>query len=304
MRKKIWAVIAALCIVIGGVAGFKMTSSASSANISVTASSKSVKKEQLVDVSVKLSSDTLLEKVNATISYDDTILEFVSSNDQTAVGTSGIINISDTFETGAYEKTYALQFKAIEVGTSDLNISDAVAEAFDTADVIDISAQTLEINVEINHTESDEARLSDLLVAPESPEEDFSPDIYEYHVTVGSDTDDILLSATPMDENAVVTLEKPEQLSFGENRMTINVTSVSGKTATYTIYVNRLSSIQIEETETEDASVVEPESTSETEVNGDAISGTETDAADIHESETDIYTSDAENADELPQAES
>lgn len=304
MRKKIWAVIAALCIVIGGVAGFKMTSSASSANISVTASSQSVKKEQLVDVSVKLSSDTQLEKVNATISYDDTILEFVSSNDQAAVGASGIINISDTFETGAYEKTYALQFKAIEVGTSDLNISDAVAEAFDTADVIDISAQTLSINVEINHTESDEARLSDLLVAPESTEEDFSPEVYEYHVTVDSDTEDILLSAVPMDENAVVTLEKLDQLVFGENRVVINVTSVSGKTATYTIYVNRLSSIQIEEVETEDASAAETANISETEINGDVISESETDAADMLEAETNAHEAETENADGLFKTES
>ncbi|MEG0328447.1 MAG: cadherin-like beta sandwich domain-containing protein [Erysipelothrix sp.] len=66
-----------------------------------------------------------------------------------------------------------------------------------------------------------------------------SNDVNEYHANVGKNTDHLNLKVTPEDKNASVNITGHESLTFGENQITITVTSPSGEKRDITINVNR-----------------------------------------------------------------
>ena len=90
---------------------------------------------------------------------------------------------------------------------------------------------------------SSDSALSELLVYPGEFDESFSPEVYEYHMTVGVETENVVLSAVPSDENAVVTADIPETLVIGENKATISVKALSGDESVYTVYITRLAAV-------------------------------------------------------------
>lgn len=254
MKKKLAIILAAVCIICAGAAGIKLTSTASTASIDITAQAESVEKEQIVEVQINVSSDVCIGYINSLISYDDTVLEYVSDSDDAAAGASGTINILDTFAEGTYDTTYVLKFKALEVGQCQIVIDEAVIEEFETTNVMDASTSSVTVTVETNNSVSSESRLSDLLIAPANVDETFDSDIYEYHAAVGVETEQIMLSAIPADDDAVVTINMPDTLSIGENKIVITVTALSGDYSEYVIYVNRLQTA-LPESDASDADV-------------------------------------------------
>lgn len=268
MKKKLAIFMAALCIICAGAAGMKLTTSASTASIDITAQAQTVEKEQKVEVLIEVSSDVSIGYINSLITYDDTVLEYVTDTNDATAGASGTINILDTFPTGTYTASYVLKFKALEVGECKIAIDETVIEEFETTNVMEANASFAMITVETNDSVTDEARLSDLLIAPAHVEETFASDLYEYHATVGVETDQLILSAIPMDSQAVVTIEQPEKLIIGENKVVVTVTALSGDYSEYVVYVTKLNTslpelddAASETTEVLETEVLESEST-------------------------------------------
>lgn len=68
---------------------------------------------------------------------------------------------------------------------------------------------------------------------------EFSKDVTEYSVQVGTDITELQLDAIPEDEKAKVTVEGNTDLKDGENKVTITVTAEDGSKTTYTLTVNK-----------------------------------------------------------------
>lgn len=240
MRRKIAIAVMAVCLICAGAVGIKMTTAASSASIKIEAQNQTVKKEQEVLVNVTVTSDVLIGKLDSIITYDDTVLEYVQTSEASQAGASGTIHISDSYDSGTKTASYILKFRAVEVGQCTVAMDETVIEAFDYSDVMEAVSESAVVTVEKNESVSSDASLSQLLIAPAGMEEAFCPDIYEYHAEADADVVQLMISAVPSDDQAVVTVDVPETLVFGENKAVVTVTALSGDISEYVIYVTRL----------------------------------------------------------------
>lgn len=198
----------------------------------------SIKKENEFTVKVVVNSDIELYSIDAYLTYDVNMLEFVPDNEKVS-GTSGILEIRDIYGEKTKRKEYQLTFKALETGKTELALSDIYLVDYVNLEDIEVSPTTGNIIIGVNSQVTKDASLEDLLVAPGDLTEEFSPDCLEYEVHVGLDVEKIGVSAIPTDEDSVVELDMPEQLAEGENLVVITVTALSGNVKTYTIRVIR-----------------------------------------------------------------
>lgn len=289
MKKKIGISIsllcaAVICAVVVGLAFGGGKSKASSANISLSVDSQTVKKEQEFTLKVTVSSDAAMQNIDTMLKYNPEVLEYISSDSTSVAGASGMIHIMESFLDPVNEKTYTLTFKALEVGQSDLGVSDTYIEDAETFSVISASSDNIGMEVVTNKQESAETRLSQLLVSPGTMNVEFDPDTYTYMVDTAYEDETVAISAIPMDENAVVTMEKTDTLAFGANTVTITVTAPSGHTGVYTLTINRADTPESES----QASVAESASESALEGEPESESGetVESESADTIEGET------------------
>jgi len=245
-----------------------ITSKANSANISVTVDESEIKKGQEFTVRVAISSDTAMASIDSFVSYNSELLEYVPCDDDALAGASGVVHIMDTFDEGSQLAEYELTFKALEVGESDIDLYDTYIEELENLNFLEAATTKATINITEDDSQSEEARLSDLLVDPGELNTDFDPNTFEYSVDVAEEDEMIALSAIPMEEDSVVTIEKEETLAMGANTVKIIVTSPSGYENTYTLTVNRgaLPAEETSETEVQDETdMTETDETSKTE---------------------------------------
>ena len=265
MKKKIIIAVCVMCAVVIGVIASGVTSRASSANIQITSQADTVKKDQEFAVQVTISSDAAMQNIDTMFQYDASVLEYISSDSSAVAGASGMIHIMEEFLDPVSTMTYTLTFKALEPGTSSLSVSDTYISQAETFAVIPVSSDSISVEVVTNQQESRETRLSDLLIAPGTLNEQFSPDVYEYTAQVGYADESAAISAIPMDENAVVSMEKSDTLSFGENTVVITVTAPSGDVGTYTVTIYRPYTPETESSVPESETMDESGAVSETE---------------------------------------
>jgi len=247
MKKKIAIALSLVLVIACGFIINGMTSKANSANIAITVDEAEIKKGQEFIAKVTIDSDVAMASVDSFVSYDPVLLEYLPSEEDAVAGASGIIHIMEDFEEGKQTIEYELTFKALEVGTVDIDLYDTLIEEFENLNFLEAATTKATVTVIEDIAQSGEARLSDLLVAPGELDKEFDPNTFEYSVDVTEEDDMVALSAIPMEEAAVVTVEQDEVLSMGANTIKINVTSPSGHESTYTLTVNR-GALPVEET--------------------------------------------------------
>ena len=120
--------------------------------------------------------------------------------------------------------------------------------------VITVTAQNgskKEYVINITKTENLEnanANLENLAIENSTLVPEFSPDITEYTVEVGSEIETLNILAFPQIEEAKVTIDKPEKLNFGENNIEITVLAKDEITKkVYTINVNKKNEDRLQE---------------------------------------------------------
>lgn len=241
---------------------------------------KSVKKENEFTVKVILNSDVALYSVDAYVSYNADLLEFVPKED-CVTGAAGVLEVKDTYNAETKNAVYELTFKALDTGNVEIALTDVFLVDYADLDYMEVASSAKRIEIGINAEEDTDARLSDLLVAPGELSEPFNPGRLEYEMHVGLDVEMIGVSAIPMEEDSVVGLEMPEKLQIGENTVIITVTALSGHVKTYTIKVYREEIPEekdledTQETSTEDDTEQTSESAPEQEKEGTSSETTE-----------------------------
>lgn len=198
----------------------------------------SIKKENEFKIKVILNSDVNLYSINAYITYNSELLEFVPDN-ECITGAAGMLEIKDTYAAETKNAVYEITFKAIDTGVVDVALQDIYLIDYENLDYMEVLPSQKQFEIDINQKVETDTRLSDLIIAPGELTEVFSPEQSEYEVHVGMDVEEIGISAIPMDESSVVGLEMPEKLQPGENKIVITVTALSGNVNTYIIKVYR-----------------------------------------------------------------
>lgn len=216
-----------------------------------------VKKENEFTVQVLLDSDVNLYSIDAYLSYNAELMEYVPDNDK-VTGASGVLEIKDVYESETKTAAYEITFRALETGDAEVALTDVYLIDYADMDYIEVAPSAKTISIGINNAEETDARLSELLVAPGKLDTEFSPNQFFYEMHVGMDVEIIGISAIPMDEESDVMLEMPDVLQPGSNTVTITVTALSGNVSIYTITVYREdipeeTSETIEDTEEENA---------------------------------------------------
>ncbi|SFS07128.1 cadherin-like beta sandwich domain-containing protein [Anaeromicropila populeti] len=237
MRRKHYLIIPLFVIVILAGLLFGMRSMAKEVEIVLTTEKEEVKKGDELTVLVEVNSETKLKAVSAYISYDDTKLEYVKSESSSIIGAAGVLQLEDTFIEGEVHKSYEITMRALDTGICDFEIYDSVMEEFEENQVLKMTTAPARVTIVENQQQSSETRLQELLVFPGNLEEEFSPDKYSYTMIVEKEVKELILSAYPMDESAVVEIEQDGALKEGENQIKIVVTSLAGTISEYNITV-------------------------------------------------------------------
>lgn len=266
MKKKIAMMMMALSLTFGAV-GVPQTVFAASGSTSVSVSSGSVNIGDTVTVTVKASGPSG-EKANATmtLSYDSSVLQFVSCN--TTYGGGG----GSVMATG---ESYTVTLKAVSAGNSSLSVSANDGVIFDSNEEMDsMSGSSASVTVKnaaglttgsdgstasnssgtstgsstdsasgtdgAAASQSADNSLKELNISPGTLSPAFSGKTTTYSATVGSDVTNIAVSATPVNEKAVVeSVTGNTNLKSGSNAIKIVVRAENGVTATYTVNVTK-----------------------------------------------------------------
>lgn len=199
---------------------------------------ESIKKENEFTVKVVLNSDVNLYSIDAYLSYNADLLEFIPTADY-VTGASGILELKDTYDEETKSAEYEITFRALDIGDVEVALTDVYLIDYADLDYIEVTPSVKKFSIDINKKIEDDARLSDLLVAPGKLTEEFQPNQLEYEMYVDLDVEMVGVSAVPMEEDSLVGLEMPEKLQVGENTIVITVTALSGHVNTYIIKVYR-----------------------------------------------------------------
>ena len=206
----------------------------------ITFSDPSVTVGSDVNVTMKVSSgEATLARADVTLAYDANLLEFVSGTD--ASGGAGTVRINGgTNGSGTGTLEYNLKFHTLSAGTATLtvqnyNIYDA-DESF--AELEHQGSSTVTISSAA--AASTNAQLSSLVVSPGTLSPAFAADTTSYSLIVGTEVDTLAINAIAADSTASVQVSGNEQLSMGENTVTITVTAADGTSqAVYTLDVTK-----------------------------------------------------------------
>ena len=194
-----------------------------------------------------------------TISYDASMLEFVSCTSSTYGGGGGSIT--------ATTDLYSITLKAISAGTSRVSLSAADGVDFDATAELD-SMEGSSAPITVNNAASSSGggstggdndgggntggsntgtpalsadnSLKTLTISPGTLSPAFSGSRTSYSATVDNDVTSIAVSAVPVNEKASVeSVTGNSNLVVGENTVSIVVKAENGTTATYKIKVTR-----------------------------------------------------------------
>lgn len=190
-------------------------------------------------LSVKLDSDSALAGLDARIIYDPAMVSFVSDEEGKMTGAEGLVNLKDTYEEETNQKVYQLTFQALSVGDAAFAFDKTYITDYANLEEMEIYSNHDTVSIVENDKISENADLSELLVATGQLSPAFSADVTEYTVSVDEEEDTFIFSSTPADEEAVVEVDMPDTLAMGENQVVITVTAPSGAVKEYVIHVYR-----------------------------------------------------------------
>lgn len=241
MKKKV--IISILCslVLVSGICIFALPNKKSTAKGAVfnLSTDQSAKASKEFTVTLKMSSKTPLHSIDAYLSYDKDLVEFIKSDCDGITGAEGTLHVTDAFTEECTEKTYKLTFTGLQLGTAKFKIYDTSIEEYENLDQEKANAQSTSIEIVKNKSENRDAQLSDFIVGTGELSQKFDPDVYEYEVTVPSSTDVFICSSVPSCEDAVVEQSGPETLKKGKNNYVFTVTAPSLDKKEYHITVIR-----------------------------------------------------------------
>lgn len=231
----VFALVLVMALVLYFVA---VPTAAKEAQITLDAPEQVKNGEQFV-LTVTVDSTSALEGIDARITYDPQVVTFIGDEAGLMTGSDGLVNLKDTYEEETFQKQYALTFEANAVGDCGFAFDKTYITDYAKLEEMEIHSNDDTVSVIENHKISDNTALAELLVATGEISPAFDENVLEYTVHVDAEEDTFIFSSTPADEDAQVTVDMPETLSMGENKVVVTVTAPSGAVRDYLITVYR-----------------------------------------------------------------
>lgn len=256
IRKKpaaAWIIISAFVLVcVGMICQPAVRAEAASAKVQLSAQPEEVMRGEYFYVVCNVSSEKKFCDVEMDILYDANMFQFVRGGSKVRGG-DGAIRISSTGNDDEVKKrTFSLQFKALETGTSKFDLGDSIEITDAEGENFSISSNMMtmrvlpddeggeggaEINVPTPTPLSTVNSLKNLSFECISMTPEFSPDVLEYTLKVDSSTDVLYFSYTAGDRSERVRLKNNTELVPGENRVRVEVLAESGAKRVYKLTV-------------------------------------------------------------------
>ena len=201
--------------------------------LSVAVSSDTVKTGDTVTVTV-YAANANQEKVTAdmSITYDTSLLEYISSSDTNATYGSGKVS--------AKGESVSIKFKAIASGDAYVKAEGATLTAGGTHITVTGAAASDASDNSGSTVKSGDNSLSSLTISPGTLSPAFKGSVTEYTAEVGSDVNEI--SVNPVTSNSKATVESisgNKDLQSGKNVITVLVKAENGTEASYRITVTK-----------------------------------------------------------------
>ncbi len=237
-----------------------------SITLSLSTTTTTVNPGDIVNINVNCDQfDSISEFGPVMVVYDEEQFEFVSVTQADVLSgyafeidsaDEGVVKVSADFVEVVDEETGndVVPFHA-EVQTVIFQIalrarSDASGEAiisiestgtFKRADGVTITAYTNDVlTIDIDHGVSTDATLSALAIEGVTMTPAFDPQVFEYSATVSRDIESVVVNAVPTNLQATISIDGADELSSGENIVSIHVLAQDGiRWRDYRIYVNR-----------------------------------------------------------------
>ena len=224
---------------VGGISAY-----ASSAKISFSDPSATVGQEFSVNVKIS-SQDGNLGASDVVLSYDPSVIEFVSGNNASGgAGSVRLVGTMDSSSTKAF--SYTLKFKAVQAGNTSISVGSYEVYDSDAQAVTVSKTGTASVKVKAPATSSAEAALSSLKISPGTLSPAFSPNVTSYTAQVGASVDKLAVSASAKDSKAKVLVSGDSGLKVGANTVVCKGTAEDGQTTkSYTITVNKLDTVDV-----------------------------------------------------------
>jgi hypothetical protein len=238
--KKFYFVLTTLLFVFAGGFFNTQTSLAAGAEVEITTDSTEVTLGDNLNVYITIRSEEAFGDFEANLTYDEDILEYQGGNSIIA-GSSGFLKITDTnVSEGDTERKYSLQFKTLEIGTSEIALMEPfMVYNYESGTEMPVSSNVLTVNVKAPVTASANAFLSSLKISPSELTPAFSKNTFSYSTTVGYETEKLIIDAEREDSKAIVKITGNDSLKEGENKVIVTVIAESGDIIEYTINVIR-----------------------------------------------------------------
>lgn len=222
---------------------------AASAKVQLSAQPEEVAKGDYFYVVCTVSSEKKFCDVEIDVLYDAAMFQFVRGGSKVRGG-EGALRISSTGNSDEVTKrTFSLQFKALEAGTSKFDLGDSIGITNAEGENFSVSSNMMTVRVVPGDEGGTETyaptptplstvnSLKSLSFNCISMTPEFSPDVLEYTVKVDSSTDVLYFSYTAGDRREKVRLKNNTELVPGENRVKVEVAAESGAKRVYKLTV-------------------------------------------------------------------
>ncbi len=210
---------------------------AASASFSLSAPG-SVTVGNQVKVTVKLSSSEKIGSWRFSVSYDPSVLEYVSGADS---GGGGAVSFADSSDgTTGFSKT--ITFRTKKIGNVTVSVGSAQVVSFDSASNMTVNTPSRKISVVAAPDLSGENHLSALSVSTGELTPAFAAGTNAYTLSVPYEITSLSVYATAKDNKASVSVTPSDALAVGENKIEVVVTAEDGSKRTYTLTVTRAQS--------------------------------------------------------------
>lgn len=232
MKKKLGVIITLLTLCICLMTP-QMHVQAASGKTTIAVSASSLNIGQTVTVTAKaLGASGESAYANMVLTYDASILEFVSCT-ATYGGGGGSISVAND--------SFSVTLKAIAAGKASLSLSATDGVIFSTAEELEsMAGSSTSVTVNNEASESADNSLKALTISPGTLSPAFKGSTTKYTATVDNSVTSIAVSATPVNEKATIeSVTGNTNLAVGANVVQIVVKAENGTTATYKITVTR-----------------------------------------------------------------
>lgn len=215
------------------VSAFSFSTSAAS-NATIAFSSNTVTVGDSVTVTVTVNPGQTFNAVSYNISYDESILEFVSSDQ--ATGGAGVLKVVESFG----DKTsvsYSAVFTAIATGTCGITVDNCLWSAGGSTETpFDGASASLTVkDIKL----SNNANLSSLSINTGAISPKFSKNTTTYTASVPFEVTKVNVAANVADSTAKVVSVTGNTLKVGKNDVVVTVRAADGTQKKYTIVVTR-----------------------------------------------------------------